>query len=167
MNGTPAPDLPNLGMLIKLMKLTASSNDAEALLAVRKANEQLIKFGGDWEALLSGKVTVIGDPFVSIKEPDPHDIRRGSAASRAPTPPNAPPPPRPTPKPRPQPATHLCVRCHSNTVNIPGSACASCLRRAARQSPKPQPKPQPTPTAAPTAKPKWSNVDRVALDDIV
>ena len=147
MNGTPAPDLPNLGMLIKLMKLTASSNDAEALLAVRKANEQLIKFGGDWEALLSGKVTVIGDPFVSLRDPPPEEVSRGRGAPSAPTPPRPQPTPQPplwrsSPKPRPQ--------------------------AQARPQPKPQPKPQPTPTPAAAApKPKWSNVDRVQLDDIV
>ena len=67
-------ELPNLGLLIKLLKLTTASNDAEALSAMRKANEQLIKFGGDWEALLRGKVTVIGDPFANTTSmPPPED----------------------------------------------------------------------------------------------
>jgi hypothetical protein len=86
-----AEELPNLALLIKLMKLTASSNDSEALLAVRKANEQLIKFGGDWERLLLGKVTVIGDPFESVPAP--------KASTYTKTPPS--PPPRPQPQPRP------------------------------------------------------------------
>jgi hypothetical protein len=46
-------ELPNLTLLIKLLKMTTSSHDAEALLAIRKANEQLAKFGGDWERLLN------------------------------------------------------------------------------------------------------------------
>lgn len=59
----------NLELLIKLLKLTTSSNDGEALLASRKANEVLGKFGGDWEALLRGKVTVIADPFAAAATP--------------------------------------------------------------------------------------------------
>jgi len=62
-------DLPNLGKLIKLLKMTTSQNDNEALLFVRKANEELKKFGGDWDTLLRGKVTVIGDPFVDVAPP--------------------------------------------------------------------------------------------------
>ena len=61
----------NLELLIKLLKLTASSNDSEALLAMRKAHEVLGKFGGDWEALLHGKVTVIADPFTAAAPPPP------------------------------------------------------------------------------------------------
>jgi hypothetical protein len=85
-------ELPNLALLIKLLKLTASSNDSEALLAVRKANEQLVKFGGDWERLLKGKVTVIGDPFEGVAAP----VQR-TTPSAAPqrTPQQAPPHPRP------------------------------------------------------------------------
>lgn len=71
-------ELPNLSLLIKLLKMTTSSNDAEALLAVRKANEQLQKFGGDWERLLRSRVTIIGaDPFSAIPEPPkPAPFRR-------------------------------------------------------------------------------------------
>jgi hypothetical protein len=92
-------ELPNLGLLIKLMKLTSSSNDSEALLAVRKANEQLVKFGGDWEKLLLGKVTVIGDPFESVAPPK-QQPRYTNAAPPPPTPRTPPPttrtPPQPT-----------------------------------------------------------------------
>lgn len=90
-------DPPNLPLLIKLMGMTQSKNDGEALAAVRKANEQLKKFGGSWESLLLGKVVMVGDPFASIdKPPTPH---------RAPPPPvppplSRPPPPPPPPKPR-------------------------------------------------------------------
>jgi hypothetical protein len=63
-------ELPNLTLLIKLLKMTTSSHDAEALLAIRKANEQLAKFGGDWERLLRSRITIIGaDPFSAIAEP--------------------------------------------------------------------------------------------------
>jgi hypothetical protein len=87
-------ELPNLGLLIKLMKLTSSSNDSEALLAVRKANEQLVKFGGDWEKLLLGKVTVIGDPFESVAAPKP---TYGHTAAPPPPTPRTPPPSTRTP----------------------------------------------------------------------
>lgn len=63
-------ELPNLSLLIKLLKLTTSQSDAEALSAIRKANEQLSKFGGDWESLLRRHITIIGaDPFASIPTP--------------------------------------------------------------------------------------------------
>lgn len=78
-------DPPNLDLLIKLLKMTTSSNEGEVLVAIRKANEQLRKFGGDWERLLKGKVTVIGDPFANVAPPPP--------ARQAPRPsPHRPPP---------------------------------------------------------------------------
>lgn len=121
-------ELPNLSLLIKLLKMTTSSNDAEALLAIRNANKQLSKFGGDWESLLRSHVTIIGaDPFQNIEAP-PQSTRQRPTAPRAtaPTPrrPASPqwggggttystgggggagtpqPPPRPTPTPQPPP----------------------------------------------------------------
>lgn len=89
-------DLPNLPTLIKLLKMTTSSNDNEALNAIRMANVALKKFGGDWEALLKGKVTVIGDPFSGTNIPN-----AGAPIRRAPQP--APTPPRPQPRPQPAP----------------------------------------------------------------
>lgn len=89
-------DLPNLGLLIKLLKLTTSTSDMEALAAMRKANEQLTKFGGDWERLLRGKVTVIGDPFAGVAPPRESEINRGRRAPSVPQPPQ---PPRPPPYP--------------------------------------------------------------------
>lgn len=65
-------DLPNLGKLIKLLKMTTSSNDSEAIAFMRRANLELEKFGGDWESLLRGKVTVIGDPFDGVEAPKHH-----------------------------------------------------------------------------------------------
>ena len=88
---TEKPQSLNLELLIKLLKLTASSNDAEALLAMRKATEVLLKFGGDWEALLHSKVTVIADPF-TVAAPPPRNEREF-----------APPPPPRAQAPRPQP----------------------------------------------------------------
>ena len=95
MSAAPDTELPNLGLLIKLLKMTTSNTDAEALSAMRKANQQLAKFGGDWEALLRGKVTVIGDPFLDMPSPPKTEANMARPA----------PPPRPTPPPRPQPST--------------------------------------------------------------
>ena len=72
---------PSLTMLIKLLKMTTSSNDNEAMVAMRKANLELSKFGGDWEPLLRGKVTVIGDPFAVTPVPE---ARRAPDAYRSP-----------------------------------------------------------------------------------
>jgi len=89
-------DPPNLGLLIKLLKLTTSSSDAEALSAMRKANEQLAKFGGCWERLLTSHVTVIGDPFVGIATPPPRaPISEPPRPPRTAPPRTAPPPPPP------------------------------------------------------------------------
>lgn len=88
-------DLPNLGLLIKLLKMTTSANDAEALMAMRKANEQLAKFGGDWESLLRGKVTIIAEPFAEV--PLPARNSDFGVPSNAPTTPKRHTPTRPDP----------------------------------------------------------------------
>lgn len=66
-----APQAKELTLLIKLLKMTTSAHDSEALAAVRKANEQLKRFGGDWETLLTKNVTIIADPFEGITKPPP------------------------------------------------------------------------------------------------
>lgn len=55
----------DLDMLIKLMGMTGSSSDNEALNAVRLANKWLGSKGHSWEDLLRGKVTVEADPFAA------------------------------------------------------------------------------------------------------
>jgi hypothetical protein len=110
---------PSLTLLIKLLKMTTSSHDAEALVACRKANAELQKFGGDWDTLLRGKVTVIGDPFENLRKPDPGRTE-------------APPPPQPRPAPQaPPPYQGFSVR-----------------PKAAKPPPKAAPKPV-TPTKPP------------------
>jgi len=96
MTDTP-PDVPkpSLELLIKLIKMSTSDNDAEALLFLRRANKEADKFGG-WEDILRGKITVIGDPFGDLPRPrrsGPSDVHGG---------PTAPTPPRPAPPPPPQ-----------------------------------------------------------------
>lgn len=98
-------EIPSLEKLIKLMRMTTSSNDGEALSAIRLANRMIDSWKGDWEKILSGKITVIGDPFanVSVKAP-----------SR-----NAPPPPKPT---RPAPQQPIQTRWSGASGSVSGSA---------------------------------------------
>jgi len=84
----------NLEKLIKLIRLSESSNDAEALAALRAANALLKRAGWDWEKLLRGKVTVVADPFSTIPAPPPTTSTR----------PRPPPPPSPL---QPQPWSPL------------------------------------------------------------
>lgn len=77
----------NVELLIKLLAMTGSSHDSEALSAMRLANAQLAKAGVAWSELLRGKVTVIVDPFGDLPQPRP------ATAQKAPAPPM--PAPRP------------------------------------------------------------------------
>lgn len=57
-------DLPKQELLIKLMGMTGSSSDGEALVAIRKANDLLRAAGWDWEKVLRGKIKVVENPFI-------------------------------------------------------------------------------------------------------
>lgn len=164
MSENPAPSLT---LLIKLLKMTTSSSDAEALVAARKANAELKKFGGDWESLLRGKVTVIGDPFADLAKPDVGTVR----------------PPRPSTPPRPAAPVFRCIDCNG-AVPSSGMRCASCLsawqdrqrRRNAAAQPKAaapnggftRPGAAPQPQAKPQRPPAWSNAPKnVQLDELI
>jgi len=82
-------EIPKQELLIKLLKMSTSPQDGEALTAIRKANDLLRSAGWDWEKPVQGKIKVIGDPFKNIQEPV--------------KPANAPPPPMAYPKPPPPP----------------------------------------------------------------
>lgn len=82
----------NLDLLIKLLGMTRSANDAEALVAVRKANDQVAKFKTTWEDLLKGRVKVVADPFASVAQPPQHKSSAPPPASAAGL--HRPPPPR-------------------------------------------------------------------------
>jgi hypothetical protein len=87
-------EIPKQELLIKLLKMTTSSNDGEAVIAVRKANDLLKSAGWDWEKLIHGKIKVIEDPFKSVEVP----INTATAGLRPK------PPQRPQPMPPAQPA---------------------------------------------------------------
>lgn len=100
MNMTTPPDLDGqpLELLIKLMKMT-QAEDNIALVAIKKANGQLLKMGTDWEALLRGKVKIIADPFANINIPashmNPNNNQDYTPKPRPPIRPEAPPKPQP------------------------------------------------------------------------
>lgn len=91
-------ELPKQELLLKLLGLTASANDAEALSAIRKANEFLNRAGWTWEMLIHSKIKIIPSPFIGVGDP-----RTDRHAEPAEAPPFTPRPPkmRPTPPPPP------------------------------------------------------------------
>lgn len=79
----------DLSLLIKMLGMTDSDSDGQALVAIRKANAQVRKLGTTWEDLLRGKVTVIADPFNAgdLRAPPPVETRRPMRPVATPTPP--------------------------------------------------------------------------------
>jgi hypothetical protein len=117
-------------LLIKLLNMTTSDNDGVALVATRKANAQLSKLGWTWDKLLSGKVTIIEDPFKGVDTP------RARAAAPPPPPPRPkptpPPPPRPAPRPinpAPPPRQHYAPK-----APPPGASTSTLAAKARRPS---------------------------------
>src|SRR5882672_5939435 len=94
-------DLPRQELLIKLLRMTTSDNDGEALTALRKANAFLASAGWDWERLIHGKIRIIEDPFKNLGTPPSGRTTNGAGNTPArPAAPAAPQPPpfRPTPR---------------------------------------------------------------------
>lgn len=86
--------LPKHELLLKMLKMTTSDNDGQALVAIRKANALMESAGWDWDRLFAGKITVVADPFASISTPK---ARQGDGPSyRSGEAPPRPAPPRPT-----------------------------------------------------------------------
>lgn len=103
---TTPNSVKDLDQLIKLLKMTTSSVDSEALTAMRMANRVADKLGG-WEPLMQGKVTVEADPFAAAPRVQPTQRpaashHRGPFQSARPTPP----PPR-----------HHCQHCYTGFTN--------------------------------------------------
>lgn len=94
-----AEELQKHQLLVKLLGMTTSSNDGEALVAIRKANELLTNAGWDWTRLMAGKITVVGDPFADLGDPG---FSRAKVKSESPAWAQAPghysTPPTPSPK---------------------------------------------------------------------
>lgn len=63
-------EIPKQELLVKLLMMTTSSNDGEALTAIRKANELLKTQGWDWVKLIAGKITIVEDPFKDLAMPE-------------------------------------------------------------------------------------------------
>ena len=55
-------DTPDYKMFLKLMSLTTSSFDGEALNAIRMANAVLARTNQTWEDLLKNKIVMIAPP---------------------------------------------------------------------------------------------------------
>lgn len=88
-------ELPKQELLVKLLGMTTSSNDGEALVAMRKANALLASAGWDWAKLIAGKIRVVADPFATAATP-PTGNGYGSSQSAPARPAAAQPAPAPT-----------------------------------------------------------------------
>ena len=55
-------DTPDYAMFLKLMNLTTSSYDGEALNAIRMANAVLARTNQTWEDLLKNKIVMVAPP---------------------------------------------------------------------------------------------------------
>ena len=51
---------------MKILGMTTSDNDGQALVAIRKANKLLADAGWTWERLIAGKITIVQDPFNGV-----------------------------------------------------------------------------------------------------
>ena len=94
-------DIPRQELLVKLMNMTTSDNDGEALTALRKANGLLRTAGWDWTKLIEGKIKIMPDPFAGLGVPAaPIRANDRPAGSTPPRSTYSPPPPPPTRKPQ-------------------------------------------------------------------
>lgn len=93
-------DLPKQELLIKLMGMTGSASDGEALNAMRLANKLVKDAGWTWERILQGKIKVVENPFIGANPfADRGQVVKPAQAPVQPTPTYRPaPPPPPTHK---------------------------------------------------------------------
>lgn len=59
----------NIEKLIKMLNMTTSSMDQEALTAMRMVNQHLKDNKWTWDEILRGKITVAADPFMTAPIP--------------------------------------------------------------------------------------------------
>lgn len=138
----------NLDLLIKLLMMTTSPNDSEALLAIRKANAQLERFHTSWEQFVKQRITVAADPFaqpLSQSQPQeaPPAARPAPTAAPRPSPSTFQAPPssrggrKPTPQPQPtvysqpspQPQSEYDYPTGAPRPNIHPGYCYDCQRK--------------------------------------
>lgn len=86
-NGHDKGDPPNLDKIIKLMGMTGSAHDAEAISALRMASKLMRDWGWTWDSVLRGKIKIMPDPFANLPMPTTAPPRQSAA-----------PPPPPPPK---------------------------------------------------------------------
>jgi len=91
-------NVPKQELLLKLLKMTTSDNDGEALTALRKANALLRSAGWDWDKLIHAKIRIAADPFAGLGHPPSGSGRAGTMGVPTQRPAPPPPPPRPTVK---------------------------------------------------------------------
>lgn len=127
--------------LIKLLGMTRSAQDGEALNAMKLANKELDKLGLTWGEFVMRQITVVADPFASGAIPDPRrstgfNGSRPPASASAPSRPpgfgaSAPPPPPPPPPPPKQPTfirnqfAGVCVHCNQPVAANAGATYAN------------------------------------------
>ena len=122
-NGKGGGDGPSLTMLTKLMKLTTSPNDHEALLALRKANEQVAKFkltGRDPEGQDHRHRRPLRRRPSHARPPDPQRLRDASATST--------------------PLDHATTS--PSALDLPAPSAGSAKRSATQEQPAPRPRPR-------------------------
>ncbi len=102
--------IPKQELLVKLMKLTASTNDCEALTALRKATELLATGGWDWERLIRGKIVIVEDPFAAISDPRDRGYDKSPDYTPGATAYGYKPPPPPPPRAAPPMTSHTATR---------------------------------------------------------
>jgi hypothetical protein len=88
-----APHDP-LDIFIKMLGMTTSDNDGQALVAIRKANQYLSeKLRSDWEAFVRGKIKVEADPFAAAPVVAPKGTTMNMGATPTASAPRYTPPP--------------------------------------------------------------------------
>lgn len=81
-------ELPKEELLRKMLNMTTSDNDGQALVAIRKANALLAQAGWSWDKLLAGKIKIIESPFKNMPNPAPKQASvQDEWRSRNPSPP--------------------------------------------------------------------------------
>ena len=163
-------EIPALPLLIKMMGMTDSDNDNQALVALRKANKVLKDSGWTWSDLLLSKVKIIGDPFAGlhkpkVDQPPPMRAPQPSAPAWRPAP-GAAFGARSQAAPQPKPQVWFCSDGCGRSVTRPGITCVQCTTaHAQRQAAARKAQASYAAKSAQTAKARRKNP--VTLDDIL